>query len=222
MARVSSFLGGDNPSLLFAGFSSSAKRLNPVLFFACFTATQHVSWFPDPTILQSILQATATATATATAHSSTAREAQSDGSGNGGHWQMLRDVARCCEMLRCTDRKMNLDEHRWTTIESYRIGHEIFESYNCAWLCMKFGEESRSNLLDALDGQEFSTRSQVGRTIQRKLLACRALAKMHSLLGDSSLWRCVCDRSCAFDAFVRWRLSCCKYFPGAFKIDWME
>jgi hypothetical protein len=45
----------------------------------------------------------------------------------------MEDIGRCCEMLRCTDRKMNLDEHRWTTIESYRIGHEIFESYNCAW-----------------------------------------------------------------------------------------
>ena len=49
-------------------------------------------------------------------------------------WRTLADAARCCEMLRCTDRKMNLDEHRWTTIESYRIGHEIFESYNCAYL----------------------------------------------------------------------------------------
>ena len=101
-------------------------------YAACFL----VSWSYNPAIISapSILQATATATATTTAHSSTAREAQSDGSGNGGHWQMLRDVARCCEMLRCTDRKMNLDEHRWTTIESYRIGHEIFESYNCAYL----------------------------------------------------------------------------------------
>ena len=89
-------------------------RLNRPLF-ACFTATQatqHVSWFPDPTIVRSFLQRQffrprppprpARPTVPQPERLKAKDLAMED----------LADVARCCEMLRCTDRKMNIDAHR--------------------------------------------------------------------------------------------------------------
>ena len=121
-------------------------RLNRPLF-ACFTATQatqHVSWFPDPTIVRSFLQRQffrprppprpARPTVPQPERLKATDLAMED----------LADVARCCEMLRCTDRKMNIDAHRWTVL-------------NNVWVCLSHRTRNEINR---------TTGHEIWRTIQ--------------------------------------------------------